>query len=132
MDKGLKSDRRAADTRGMNALVLPFVAAVAVLAAVIAGALAVHHRRQSVHLRTLLLHNEQSRRALAEQLVALRERLEAHLGPDTGPDSDLEQRRAELDRLLAASASTDGPWEDTMPSVLMEFSPTLPAEPAPR
>jgi predicted dinucleotide-binding enzyme len=109
----------------MSATVLMFAAVVAAFAAVIAGTLALHQRRTAQRLRALLATNEQSRRALAEQLVSLREQLEA--GRDPLTEGDVEQRRAELDRLLAASAVADGPWQDTMPSVLMEFAPTEPA-----
>ncbi len=110
----------------MSVTVLSFAAVAAGLVAVIGVSLAWHARREAAHLRTLLLHNEQSRRALAEQLVALREQLEA----GAAPMGDLDQRRAELDRLLAAGSSADASWQDTMPSVLMEFAPTQPAEPA--
>lgn len=109
----------------MSATVLMFAAVVAAFAAVIAGALALHQRRTVLRLQALLATNETSRRALAEQLVSLREQIEA--GGEGFAGGDVEQRRAELDRLLAASATADGAWEDTMPSVLMEFAPTEPA-----
>ena len=101
----------------MSASLLP-VAVVLVCFVMLAGAASWwHQRRYILHLQALLVHNDQSRRALAEQLHALRVQLEAmpRPAPAAEPSTDLEQRRAELERVLAASAVADGPWHDTQP-----------------
>lgn len=107
----------------MSATLLPIVVVLGCFVVLAGAASWWHQRRYIQHLRALLVHNDQSRRALAEQLHALRAQLELQLAP-AAPEpaqGDLEQRRAELERVLAASAVADGPWHDTRP--LAEATP---------
>lgn len=97
----------------MTTVLLQIAVVLACVAAFAAVAIAAQQRRQIHHLQDLLVHNDQSRRALAEQLHGLRTQMEAP--PAQAAEHDLEQRRAQLERLLAASAVADGPWHDTQP-----------------
>lgn len=116
----LKAAGRVPKSSAMSAQLLPIFVVLGSFVLLAGAASWWHQRRYIQHLQALLVHNDQSRRALAEQLHALRVQLEAHQAqaqPDTEPVPlpDLEVRRAELERLLAASAVADGPWHDTQP-----------------
>lgn len=115
----------------MNALWTPFLAVAVVFGVVAGSATWWHQRRFIADLKRRLEDTEQSRREMAEHLLAMRKRLEA--ADETGTPGDLEERRQALERALdLAAPAGEFPWLETMPSTPADpddrhFQPTQPS-----
>lgn len=94
------------------------------------------HRSRLAALRRELREAQDSRLDLAATAAVLHRRLaEADQAlsalptlDQAVPGGDAAQRRAALERALAAAAPTQGGWEDTHPVTIPGFMPTQPAE----
>ena len=109
----------------VNAL---FVAAIAVVSGGVAWWL---HRSRLAAMRRALQDAQDSRLDLAATAAALHRRLaeaDQALSRLPAPGSDAQERRAALERALAAAAPAPESWEDTHPVTVPGFMPTQPAE----
>ena len=114
----------------MNALWTPLLSVAVVFGVVAGSATWWHQRRFIADLKRRLEDTEQSRREMAEHLLAMRKRLEA---ADDGTPGDLEERRQALERALdLAGPVGEFPWLETLPSTPADaddhhFQPTQPS-----
>lgn len=110
----------------MNAAQLLPLAVVALVFVVLAGGAAWWQQRRTIaHLGTLLDVNEQNRRALAEQLMALRQQVEADLAaraavsarplPAAPPAPQAARPAATPEAARSAPAGAGNAWAETMP-----------------
>jgi hypothetical protein len=111
-----------------------FVAAIAVVSGGVAWWL---HRSRLAAMRRALQDAQDSRLDLAATAAALHRRLaEADLALSRVPGqqgyqaggNDAQERRAALERALAAAAPAPESWEDTHPATVPGFMPTQPAD----